>query len=40
MRLQLHAFAYNLVTFLRAVALPEEMADWSLTSLQLKLTKI
>ncbi|WP_371061395.1 IS1380 family transposase [Rhodosalinus sp. 5P4] len=38
-RLQLHALAYNLATFLRAVALPEEMADWSLTSLQLKLIK-
>lgn len=39
-RLQLHALAYNLATFLRCIALPEEMADWSLTSLQLKLIKI
>ncbi|WP_223428186.1 IS1380 family transposase [Tateyamaria pelophila] len=39
-RLQLHALAYNLATFLRCIELPEEMADWSLTSLQLKLIKI
>lgn len=39
-RLQLHALAYNLTTFLRCIELPEEMADWSLTSLQLKLIKI
>jgi hypothetical protein len=39
-RLQLHAVAYNLATFLRCIALPEEMADCSLTSLQLKLVKI
>ena len=39
-RLQLHALAYNLATFLRCIALPEEVADWSLTSLQLKLIKI
>jgi len=39
-RLQLHALAYNLATFLRCIALPEAMADWSLTSLQLKLIKI
>jgi hypothetical protein len=32
--------AYNLATFLRCIELPEVMADWSLTSLQLKLTKI
>ena len=36
-RLQLHALAYNLATFLRCIELPEAMADWSLTSLQLKL---
>jgi len=29
-----------LATFLRCIAPPEEMADWSLTSLQLKLIKI
>jgi hypothetical protein len=39
-RLQLHAPAYNLATFLRCIELPEAMADWSLTSLQLKLIKI
>lgn len=39
-RLQLHALAYNLGVFLQGDALPEEMADWSLTSLQLKLIKI
>ena len=40
MRLQLHALAYNLATFLRCIELPEAMANWSLTSLQLKLIKI
>ena len=39
-RLQLHALAYNLATCLRCIELPEAMADWSLTSLQLKLIKI
>ena len=39
-RLQLHALAYNLATFLRCIELPEAMADWSLTSPQLKLIKI
>ena len=39
-RLQLHALAYNLATFLRSIELPEAMADWSLTSLQMKLIKI
>ena len=39
-RLQLHALAYNRATFLRCIDLPEAMADWSLTSLQLKLIKI
>ena len=33
-RLQLHALAYNLGVFLQGTDLPEEMADWSLTSLQ------
>jgi hypothetical protein len=32
--------AYNLATFLRCIELPEVMADWSLTSLQLKLIKM
>jgi hypothetical protein len=39
-RLQQHALACNLATFLRYIELPEETADWSLTSLQLKLIKI
>ena len=39
-RLQLHALGYNLATFLRCVELPEAMADWSLSSLQLKLIKM
>ena len=39
-RLQLHALAYNLATFLRCIDLPEAMANWSLTSLQLKLIKM
>jgi hypothetical protein len=39
-RLQLHALAYNLATFLRCIELPETMADWSFTSLQLKPFKI
>ena len=39
-RLQLHALAYNLATFVRCIKLPEAMADWSLTSLQLNLIKI
>jgi hypothetical protein len=39
-RLQLHALAYNLAVFLSHVGVPEPMADWSLTSLQLKLIKI
>lgn len=39
-RLQLHALAYNLATFLRCIELTEAMAGWSLTSLQLKLIKI
>jgi hypothetical protein len=39
-RLQLHAWAYNLGVFLQGADLPEEMADWSLTSLQTRLIKI
>jgi regulation of enolase protein 1 (concanavalin A-like superfamily) len=39
-RLQLHALACNRASFLRSIDLPEAMADWSLTSLQLKLLKI
>jgi hypothetical protein len=39
-RLQLHVLAYNLANFLRTLALPEEVASWSLTSLREKLVKI
>ena len=38
--LQLHALAYNLGVFLQGAELPEEIADWSLTSLQTRLIKI
>jgi hypothetical protein len=39
-RLQLHALAYNLANFLRTLALPGEVARWSLTSLREKVAKI
>jgi Transposase DDE domain group 1 len=39
-RLQLHALAYNLGNFLRTLATPKPIKDWSLTSLQEKLIKI
>jgi hypothetical protein len=39
-RLQLHAFAYNLGNFLRTLATPEPIKDSSLTSLKEKLIKI
>jgi Transposase DDE domain group 1 len=39
-RLQLHALAYNLSNFLRTLATPEPIKDWSLTSLKEKLIKI
>src|SRR5262249_13580819 len=39
-RLQLHALAYNLANFLRTLALPKAIADWSLTSLREKVVKI
>jgi hypothetical protein len=32
--------AYNLATVLRCIELPEALANWSLTSLQLKLIKM
>ena len=38
-RLQLHALAYNLGVLLQGTELPEEVADWSLTSLQTRLIK-
>ena len=37
---QLHALAYNLANFMRTLALPEAVAQWSLTSLREKLIKI
>jgi regulation of enolase protein 1 (concanavalin A-like superfamily) len=39
-RLQLHALAYNLGVFVQGTDLPEQIADWSLTSLQTRLIKI
>ena len=39
-RLQLFALAYNLANFLRSLALPEEVEQWSLTTLREKLVKI
>ncbi len=39
-RLQLHALAYNLANFMRTLALPKAVKQWSLTSLQEKLVKI
>ena len=39
-RLQPHALAYNLGNFLRTLATPEPIKDWSLTSLKEKLIKI
>jgi hypothetical protein len=39
-RLQLHALAYNLGNFLRTLATPEPIRDWSLTSLKEKPIKI
>ena len=40
MRLQLFALAYNLANFLRSLALPDTIAQWSLTTLREKLVKI
>ena len=39
-RLQLFALAYNLANFLRSLALPTEVAQWSLSTLREKLVKI
>ena len=39
-RLQLHALAYNLGNFMRTLALPQIVEQWSLTSLRDKLIKI
>ena len=40
MRLQLFALAYNLANFLRSLVLPNEVAQWTLTTLREKLVKI
>jgi hypothetical protein len=39
-RLHLHALAYNLGNFLRTLATPKPIKDWSLTTLKEKLIKI
>ncbi len=39
-RLQLFVLAYNLGNFLRRLALPGAVKDWSLRSVQVKLVKI
>jgi len=39
-RLRLYALAYNLVDFMRTLALPEAVAQWSQTSLRENLVKI
>ena len=39
-RLQLHALAYNLGNFMRTLALPQAVEQWSLTTLREKLIKI
>ncbi len=39
-RLQLHALAYNLANFLRTLALPEAVSQWSMTTLRDRLVKI
>jgi hypothetical protein len=39
-RLQLFALAYNLGNFLRRLALPQRVREWSLRNLRVKLIKI
>src|SRR5512132_557218 len=39
-RLQLHTLAYTLANFMRTLALPQEVKQWSLTTLRNKLVKI
>jgi len=39
-RLQIHALAYNLCVFIQGLDLPEEIAGWSLASIQSRLIKI
>jgi len=40
LRLRLYALAYNLGGFLRTLATPEPIKDWSMTTLKKKLIKI
>ncbi len=40
MRLQLHALAYEPGNFMRTLATPEPIKDWSITTLREKLIKI
>ena len=40
MRLQLYALAHNLANFMRTLALPETVKQWSLSRLREKLVKI
>ena len=37
---QLHVLAYNLGNFMRTLAMPDPIKDWSMTSLKEKLIKI
>src|SRR6185503_15282048 len=39
-RLQLHALAYNLANFFRTLVLPDEVEQWSLTTLRERVVKI
>jgi hypothetical protein len=39
-RLQLHALAYNMANFFRTLVLPDEIEQWSLTTLREKVVKI
>lgn len=39
-RLQLHALAYNLANFLRTLALPDQVEQWSMTTLRDRLVKV
>ncbi len=39
-RLQLHALAYNIANFMRTLATPEPISDWSMTPLREKLIKL
>ena len=39
-QLQLHALAYNLANFFRTLVLPDEIEQWSLTTLRERVVKI